>query len=72
MSWQSAADFWAMGGYAVYVWGSVGVSAALLALEVLLARHGRQQALGTVCEAMQTQDDAHRGRAARQPTGEAP
>ena len=58
MSWQNASDFWAMGGYAVYVWGSVGVSAALLALEVLLARQGRQQALDAVCEAMQAAGDA--------------
>jgi heme exporter protein D len=29
-------DFFAMGGYAFYVWGSYGVTAALLALEVLL------------------------------------
>ena len=58
MSWQNASDFWAMGGYGLYVWGSVGVSAALLALEVLLARQGRQQALDAVCEAMQASGDA--------------
>ena len=52
MIWQSAAEFWAMGGYGVYVWGSMGVSAALLALEVLLARVGRRQALDAVCEAI--------------------
>ena len=52
MIWQSAAEFWAMGGYGVYVWGSMGVSAALLVLEVLLARMGRRQALDAVCEAM--------------------
>jgi heme exporter protein D len=52
MIWQTAAEFWAMGGYGVYVWGSMGVSAALLALEVLLARVGRQHALDAVCEAM--------------------
>ena len=38
MRWDSWAEFWAMGGYAVYVWGSVGVTALLLALEVLQAR----------------------------------
>ena len=32
MIWQSASEFWAMGGYGVYVWGSMGVSAALLVL----------------------------------------
>lgn len=55
MIWQSAAEFWAMGGYGVYVWGSMGVSAALLALEVALARMGRRQALDAVCEAMDAQ-----------------
>ena len=55
MNWQSASEFWAMGGYGVYVWGSMGVSAALLALEVLLARVGRRQALDAVCEAMDAQ-----------------
>ena len=55
MIWQSASEFWAMGGYGVYVWGSIGVSAALLALEVALARMGRRQALDAVCEAMDAQ-----------------
>ena len=54
MIWSSAAEFWEMGGYGAYVWGSMGVSAALLALEVWLARVGRQQALDAVCEAMET------------------
>lgn len=58
MIWQSASEFWAMGGYGVYVWGSMGVSAALLALEVLLARAGRQQALSEVCEAMEAVENA--------------
>ena len=58
MIWQSASEFWAMGGYGVYVWGSTGVSAALLALEVWLTRRGRQQALDTVCEAMDNALDA--------------
>jgi heme exporter protein D len=42
MRWESWSQFWAMGGYAVYVWGSVGVTALLLAVEVWQARwaHG--------------------------------
>ena len=60
MIWNSAAEFWAMGGYGVYVWGSMGVSAALMVLEVWLARVGRRQALDAVCEAMDaTQEQAH-------------
>ena len=38
MRWESWSQFWARGGYAVYVWGSVGVTALLLAVEVLQAR----------------------------------
>ncbi len=38
MRWESWSQFWAMGGYAVYVWGSVGVTALLMAVEVLQAR----------------------------------
>ena len=59
MIWTSAAEFWAMGGYGVYVWGSMGVSAALMALEVLLARVGRRQALDAVCEAMEAEADLY-------------
>jgi len=42
MTWNSAGDFFAMGGYALYVWGSFGVCALALVLEPLLVgkRHG--------------------------------
>lgn len=63
MIWSSAAEFWAMGGYGVYVWGSMGVSAALMALEVLLARRGRQQALDAVCEAIDAAQEDQTGAA---------
>ena len=32
--WHSLSDFLHMGGYAGYVWGSVAVTAAVMALEV--------------------------------------
>ena len=41
MIWNSAADFFAMGGYALYVWGSFGACALALALEPILV--GRRQ-----------------------------
>jgi heme exporter protein D len=34
MSWASWADFWAMGGYGLFVWGSFGVTALALILEL--------------------------------------
>ena len=61
MIWQSAAEFWAMGGYGVYVWGSMAVSAGLLALEALLVRRGRRHALDVVCEAMDAAEDTKKG-----------
>ena len=44
MRWESWADFWAMGGYGLYVWGSMGATFLLMALEVFLARQARLQA----------------------------
>jgi heme exporter protein D len=34
MNWSSWSDFFAMGGYGLYVWGSFAMSAAVLALEL--------------------------------------
>lgn len=36
--WSSLSDFLAMGGYGLFVWGSFGVTFAVLALELLLLR----------------------------------
>ena len=44
MRWESWADFWAMGGYGLYVWGSMVVTFLLMALEVFMARQARLQA----------------------------
>jgi heme exporter protein D len=34
MNWGSLGEFFAMGGYAGYVWWSYGVAAACIALEI--------------------------------------
>lgn len=36
MNWGSASEFFAMGGYAFYVWGSYGATALFLLIEVIL------------------------------------
>ena len=36
MSWGSAGEFFAMGGYGLYVWGSYGVTLAAIVIEALL------------------------------------
>jgi heme exporter protein D len=35
---MNLADLFAMGGYGFYVWGSYGVTAALIALEIVAVR----------------------------------
>jgi len=35
MNWGSPADFFAMGGYGLYVWGSFGVCALAIAGELV-------------------------------------
>jgi heme exporter protein D len=43
MHWHSVSEFFAMGGYAGYVWGSVGTCALAIGLESWwLARRHRQ------------------------------
>ncbi len=36
--WNSPSEFFAMGGYALYVWSSFGICALVLILEPLLVR----------------------------------
>jgi heme exporter protein D len=43
MNWGSAGEFFAMGGYGVYVWGAYGVTALCIAIELwTLARRARR------------------------------
>ena len=46
MNWASWSDFFAMGGYALYVWGSYAVTAGLIVVEIILLRSRRRAALG--------------------------
>lgn len=48
MNWGSAAEFFAMGGYAFYVWGSFAVTALCMAAEPLLLAARRRKALEKV------------------------
>jgi len=38
MEWASWSDFWDMGGYGIYVWGSYAVTFALVLMEIILLR----------------------------------
>jgi len=45
MSWGSAAEFFAMGGKAAFVWGSFAVAAFCFIVEPLLVRARHRRAL---------------------------
>lgn len=53
MQWANASEFFAMGGYALYVWGSFGVCAVAMIAEPLLVRHRRKLAIRQI---QQSQD----------------
>jgi heme exporter protein D len=44
--WQSFGEFLAMGGYAPYVWGAYGVTAVLVAAEIVLLVRGARTPAG--------------------------
>ena len=43
--WNSFSDFLAMGGYGLYVWGSFGVTAAIMVCEPIAAARHRKTTL---------------------------
>jgi len=40
--WNSFSDFIAMGGYGLYVWGSFGVTALIMAIEPIVVSRNRK------------------------------
>ena len=50
MMWTSFSDFLAMGGYALYVWGSLGVCALVCAIEPIALNLRRRALLAEVRE----------------------
>ena len=47
MHWSSWSEFFSMGGYGAYVWGSYGVTVVLLAAEVLMLRARKRRLVQT-------------------------
>ena len=45
MNWHSASEFFEMGGYGLYVWGSYATTAALMAIEPWLTARRHRRAL---------------------------
>ena len=50
MIWSSWTEFWTMGGYGLYVWGSFGVTALCVALEMIWVKNARAQALAQISD----------------------
>ena len=48
MNWNSASEFFAMGGYGLYVWGSYAVTAVWMLWEPVAARARLRAALRTI------------------------
>jgi len=48
MIWNSPAEFFAMGGYGFYVWGSFGTCALAMIAEPWLAHHRRTTILNSL------------------------
>jgi len=44
MNWGGWSEFWAMGGYGFYVWGSYAVTGACIALEIHFLRRRAREA----------------------------
>jgi len=38
MEWASWSEFWSMGGYGLYVWGSYGATVLAILIEVMFLR----------------------------------
>jgi heme exporter protein D len=45
MNWSSPSDFFAMGGYGLYVWGAYVVTVACMLIEPVVAQRRHRRAL---------------------------
>lgn len=50
MNWNSASEFFDMGGHGLFVWGSYAVCLLVMTLEPLLAARRRRQALNLAAQ----------------------
>ena len=58
MNWGSASEFFAMGGHALYVWGSFGACALLMIVEPILARARRSPAINELRREIRARNDS--------------
>jgi heme exporter protein D len=58
MNWSSLAEFFAMGGYASYVWGSYGLAGVLIVAELWLLVIRRRTLLQQLRRSLNMASDA--------------
>jgi heme exporter protein D len=51
-----SSNFWNMGGYALYVWGSYGIALGVFVWNVLAVRAGRRSVQRRLTEEMESDD----------------
>jgi heme exporter protein D len=57
MNWQSFDNFLHMGGYGLYVWGSYGLTLAVMLVEALAVRRRQRQAFAAARQAAEPEND---------------
>lgn len=58
MNWSSASEFFAMGGYGFYVWGSFGMTALVMLGELVGLRLRRKALLRAMKDGQDGQDES--------------
>ncbi|MGB3290432.1 MAG: heme exporter protein CcmD [Burkholderiaceae bacterium] len=58
MIWSSSVEFFAMGGYALYVWGSLSVTLVAILTECFFLRYRRKAALLHVQRSSNSHEEA--------------
>jgi heme exporter protein D len=58
MQWNSVSEFFAMGGYAFYVWGSFGLTALVMLGEPLFIRGQRKNLLRQLRSDLQSESSS--------------
>ena len=58
MIWNRWNDFWAMGGYGLYVWGSFGVTALCMLVEIFWVQRAREQALNQIANELAAEQNS--------------
>jgi heme exporter protein D len=53
--WNSFADFVAMGGYGLYVWGSFGVTALIMTIEPIMVARNRKTTIARLKRQMRAE-----------------